>query len=141
MQREIKFRGKRVDNQEWVCGSLVIDRQGIHSIIDWADSKTGSYSWNDITPESVGQYTGLKDRHGVEIYEEDIVRAFASDGNYSHDVIGEVKYGGLSFAYVGKRSDGEKWFDTITNPNIERDNHIEVIGNIHSNPELLKESV
>ncbi len=69
MKIKTEFRGKRVDTGEWVYGSLVnVDNEC--SIIDWANKTTEAYSWHDVTPESVRQYTGLKDKNGKKIFRE-----------------------------------------------------------------------
>ena len=85
------------------------------------------------------QYTGLKDRKGVEIYEGDIVAGSMETG-FTGDVIGTVVYAGLAFSYRGKQLDDDTdWFYTITSPYFTEDKMVEVIGNIYENPALLEE--
>ena len=85
------------------------------------------------------QFTGLKDKNGKEIYEGDIV---AGDSGFVSPVKGIVKYQGLAFNFQGEKLkkdfDGSTdWFYTITS-DLTEDRHIEVIGNIYENKELLK---
>lgn len=91
--REIKFRGKRINNGEWVYGNLVtMDTYG-HGYtgtgIQVKNSKTAIYSVQ-VDPATVGQWTGLTDNHGKEIFEGDIVK-------YGDNEIAEVVFDDSEF--------------------------------------------
>ena len=131
--REIKFQGKRVDNGEWVYGVPVI---GITSgvLMVWIESEAkrgrGELSIRDVVkqaeviPETVGQDTGLKDRNGVEIYEGDVIQEFA----------GEHAQGVWEFSNVSVVED-LRWMPE----SLGFADCTYIIGNIHENPELMKE--
>ena len=134
--REIKFRGKRIGNNELVYGSLVIDTdKKNYSIIDYAVEETNTYAWHNVFPLTVGQFTGLLDKNGKEIYEGDIIKYGYSDFE-EEKTIHQVKY-----------MDGDNYpaFDLLPDLNCDSnglshamaEGEIEVIGNIYETFELL----
>ena len=124
--RDIEFRGKRTDNGEWVYGNLVRGCDKKYAYIVEFGNEELCRNYVDVHPETIGQYTGLKDKNGTKIFEGDIGRRrddiFLIDWSEEkaafvmifHDYICEILY--LE----------ELWDDA------------EVIGNIHDNPELLE---
>lgn len=130
--REILFRGKRTDNGKWECGDLLSPNEfnAIPHIvyIDYLNEygDIGEIS-TPVIHETVGQYTGLTDKNGKRIFEGDIVT-----GYFNHEkIVGYVFYGGNAQFFIQR--------DGIYGIGLNNsDCWLEVIGNIHDKPELLK---
>lgn len=142
--RDILFRGKRLDNGEWVEGDLV------HSVYKIGDACVGTYGsslgMHQVHPSTVGQYTGLKDKHGKRIFEGDIIRTHYANTR-KNDFIEQVVFHNGRFCSLYKipgPGNGKIWANLPDGvPHLPQDKtpHMEwceVMGNIHDNYELLE---
>lgn len=126
MNREIKFRGKSIMNNtcgDWLYSSGI--KYGDDVELMYCDEDT-SEEWNYIDKETLGQYTGLDDKNGKEIYVGDILKSIQWNDIYL------VKHIGTAYYLCRK---GKNGFNKRTTWNNAEKS--EVIGNIYDNPELL----
>jgi uncharacterized phage protein (TIGR01671 family) len=128
--REIKFRGKRKLDDEWFFGSLLIDNP--QNSVYIVDNDDGTIC--EVYKETVGQYTSLKDKNVKEIYEGDIYKKH--NNTYlviwtSHGFMWQTIYDNWLNKNIFSRAE-KSWLSEIACKNF-----IEVIGNIHDNPELI----
>lgn len=137
--RTIIFRGKRIDNGEWVYGyfvsegeeSYIFEQEEVDKGID-----LGGYldccQMSEVIPETVGQYTGITDKNGRKIFEGDIV------GCFLNTQIFEIEYCEERCGYflddIMLSGDAPLSIECLGNMR----NTVEVIGTIHDHPELLK---
>ena len=131
--REIKFRGKCSQSKRWVHGYIV--KVASPCGLGWvmhipAKDPDDNHRVVQVDPDTVGQYTGLKDKNGVEIYEWDIIR-------HHDDILSEVFYNTAHCAYLLRDINGHRNKCVIDRLGAYSSLWIEVIGNIHDNPELL----
>lgn len=133
--REIKFRGKTYENQ-WVYGDLIHFSDDDFRINPQKDHKWDIEEASDIVvPDTVGEFTGLTDKNGKEIWDRDIIEFTTFDYNgVDTQKVGELKFVDGCFGIIFQDFDGENRFYPLFRLTID---DIEVIGNIYENPDLV----
>ena len=143
--RKIEFRGKSKKTGKWVYGYYFKDFNGKSYIINTLqaiETADASNVWVEVLEETIGQYTGLKDKNGKEIYEGDTVKINAHNYDYGfkQEEIGQIKFIDGSFGFYRKIDNIKYCFYDLPTEVAEREiDYYEVIGNIWDNLELLKE--
>lgn len=149
--REIMFRGKRLDNGKWIEGHLIRCENGRTRI---CESKTDIFCYekdcsiiqtvaHETETFTVGQYTGLKDKNGKRIFEGDMIKPFDEEID---KMVVEFHHGQFLLCLYGERGYMAEygWEEEGNYGCFEAESlssygdDIEVIGNIHDNPELLE---
>ena len=142
--RQILFRGKRIDNGEWVYGFYAMHRS------PGRDSRDGqrqpipahdecliitypTWQTHEVHPATIGQFTNLTDRHGTKIFEGDVYTFTNDDGTKTKPV--QIGFNLGKFAGIIRF--GENGTDTLTIDYLHYSERIEILGNIHDNPELV----
>lgn len=128
MNREILFKARRKDNGEWVEGDAIHEPIGMSIRYE----KNGMSVRVPVDPDTLCQYTGLTDKNGKKIWENDILRR---DGYWDMRI--EFENG----AFMVRNADKIQYINRVTYTSISTFDikEYEVIGNIFDNPELLEE--
>lgn len=125
--RDIKFRGKRLDNGEWAIGSYIEAemQNGIaHEIVPYKHGEPVV----EVDPKTVGQYTDFNDKNGKEIFEGDILLIYG----VKHIV--RYKFAAFFACPINNQRTNESLLYSV----VSAFDSCEIIGNIHDNPKLLK---
>ena len=143
--REILFRGKTSDG-EWVEGFYSAEEYNLNThSIEYIPriQLIGKCVSLGVIPETVGQYTGLTDKNGVKIFEGDIVKTHYANAQKS-DFIEQVVFHNGNFCAYFSNQLCKQWANLYDGTeHLPQDksvymDSVEVIGNIHDNPELLE---
>ena len=129
MEDRYLFKAKRIDNGEWVQGALLLHDTDEATIFNQHQAD-GSLQGFEVDPSTICQCTGLKDKNGNLIWENDVVKGKYYDGGKAYEHMGQIKYCRQSYKVVG--------INQYKGYHAELDGLYETVGNIFDNPELLE---
>ena len=129
METRYLFRGKRIDNGEWMIGNLIQTDDGVYIIQNYVPSYFVKYY--EVVPSTICQCTGLKDKNGNLIWENDIVRTVYDGNEHIYQVVWDESE--LDFKATNGKENYESNFEYL--PCCDE---IEILGNCFDNPELLE---
>ena len=145
--REIKFRGKRIDNGEWIYGekltrnnkTFIIPIEDDEDVITIGATRLLIYTFEEVDPKTVGQYTGLKDKNEKEIYEGDVVQIKDDWDEYGWKagLVGNIIFKDFFFG-ISLASEQKPGTRYTVYMEVNKGKDVEVIGNIYENPNLIK---
>ena len=128
MNREIEFRGYNPKNGKWLYGYYLVNRGKHYIVPDGIQPPSATPEDFEAEPESIGQYTGLKDRDGKKIYEGDIIGGSnGSINGYEWPFKLQIEWNKEACGF-----NTPKWRD------MDKTHYYDVVGNVHDNPELVK---
>lgn len=143
MKRINKFRGKRIDNREWIYGSLVKDYQ-CDKLATFIMTINNDFhaELHTVDPNSVGQFTGCLDKNGREVYEGDIVDAWSAGSHCTH---GLIRFGCCRFYILLNGDNGPlgPWNLAPRTGSLTPyksagvDEHLLIVGNVIDNPDMV----
>lgn len=128
--REIKFRGKNIYTEEWIYGNLVNIEEDRYAVLPVINTMRGeTIAMYEVNPETIGQFTGIKDKNCREIYEHDLIEC----GGILCEVVFNSHIGSFSLLEIFTQQLGSQPLGVMLDMF-----HASLKGNIHDNPELLK---
>lgn len=134
--REIKFRGKRIDNGEWVYGDLQCQAHPLTSILTY-DQCDGYGALIPVDPVTVGECTGKTAKDGKKVFDGHILHNQRDNSMYEVFWDADNCRFGLRYRFW-RIYEGKAWIETNSDISWNRLPYCVVIGNIHDNPELLE---
>lgn len=146
MSRVIKFRGISTETGEWVYGNLIIDGFTaliLNGVAESTDEYIAIEDWRPVNIKSVGQYTGVDDNEGTEIYENDVLSSphftdvAGRNHTLEHSVVWSEKLHGWFLLNCGSKNPDDGSIQLFVAKNEE----ITVVGNTLENPELINQGL